>query len=149
MTVPPRIKAVLSGGGTSDADADADDTGTTVGITSTAAPIGTPVRMAVRQRFLTRRAIELEADNLWFLPPDPDTPTARRTRCLLAAPVSAPPGPASAKQYHSHRRVNLQGRDSKFPGVSNGKLRSISSGGGKTRRCRAWRATSRVAGAMT
>ena len=41
------IKAVLSGGGTSEDDADAVDTGTTVAITtSTATPIDTVIRVA-------------------------------------------------------------------------------------------------------
>ena len=43
----PMIKAVLSGGGTSEDDADAVDTGTTVAVTtSTATPIDTAIRVA-------------------------------------------------------------------------------------------------------
>ena len=73
--VPPRIKAVLSGGGTSEDDADAVDTGTTVAITtSTATPIDTLIRVAVRRRFLTRSAIGLKPDNCG---------SSRRPRCTL------------------------------------------------------------------
>ena len=42
MLVPPMIKAVLSGGGTSEDDADADDTGATVAITTALRRRSTP-----------------------------------------------------------------------------------------------------------
>ena len=86
MAVPPVIKAVLSGGGHSDADA--VDTGITVAATSTATPTDTLIRVAVRRRFLTRRAIGLKPDICG---------SSRRPRCtyraefccLLAVPASA------------------------------------------------------------
>jgi hypothetical protein len=57
------IKAVLSGGGTSEDDADAVDTGTTGAITtSTATPIDTVIRVAMRRKFLTRSAIGIAPD---------------------------------------------------------------------------------------
>src|ERR1700752_778215 len=63
QVVPPRTRAVLSGGGGGVSDANAVGSGITVAATSTATPIDTLIRVAVRRRFLTRRAIGLKPDN--------------------------------------------------------------------------------------
>src|SRR4029079_14160300 len=80
QVVPHKTRAVLSGGGGVRSDANAVGSGITVAATSTATPIDTLIRVAVRRRFLTRSAIGLKLDicgscphparhygeNLWF-----------------------------------------------------------------------------------
>src|SRR6185436_19766198 len=63
QVVPHKTRAVLSGGGSGRSDANAVGSGITVAATSTATPIGPLIRVAVRRRFLTRRAIGLKTDN--------------------------------------------------------------------------------------
>src|SRR6185436_5224880 len=102
QVVPHKTRAVLSGGGGGVSDANAVGSGITVAATSTATPIGPLIRVAVRRRFLTRRAIGLKTDNV--VPPDHAATTARRICCFLAVPTSA--HRRTVSRDHSRRTGN-------------------------------------------